>query len=306
MVLNNFTRVVPNALKKFHREIEARARKIGAGIAGLSMLSQQVSVYEQILKDLATTTKDMIITRQKDINREFVPAIERAMQDSYVWCMEEHGSGCFARMKAHMNSHVADHRHVMFQESADEVKRQLASLVTDVENTMGDKTDEVFIQIKRDYRSVLGGGEVPQGGEVLPRVERQVRKEIKRTIVGVEGMMRKVVGLEVEEISKVEEWDSESEGEEDNTLMETGTNNSQSHLPGIKREAASQAAEEVTADGVQDEQDEDTGPSLTEAKDDADSTMRYAKPEDESSEPSEYSASSDDDDQIEDDQSDSD
>lgn len=55
------------------------------------MLSQQIGVYEQILKDLATTTKDMIVARQKDINREFVPVIARSMQPSYDWCTEERG-----------------------------------------------------------------------------------------------------------------------------------------------------------------------------------------------------------------------
>ena len=261
MVMNNFTRLVPNALKKFHYEIEARARKIGAGIAGLSMLSHQVSVYEQILKDLATTTKDMIITRQKDINREFVPVIERAMEGSYDWCTAERGGGCFARMKAYMNSHVAEHRHLMFQTSADEVKRQLTSLVKDVEETMGDKMDEVFIQIKRDYRSVLGGGEVPQGGQVLPRVERQVRKEIKRTILGVERLMRSVVGQDEEEDLNAGEDSSESEGEE----------------------VAAQLGKPVAAVAVKDEQVEGAVLSYTEIKEDVDSAMQDTKPEDDSS-----------------------
>ena len=66
-------------------------------------------------------------------------------------------------------------------------------------NTLDDKIDEVIIQIKRDYRSVLGGGDMSQVGEVLPRVQRQVRKEIKHMIEDVENMMRKVVGLEPED-----------------------------------------------------------------------------------------------------------
>ncbi|KAL8998150.1 MAG: hypothetical protein Q9188_006160 [Gyalolechia gomerana] len=200
MVMNNFSKMAPTTLRQFHHEIEDRARNIGTGLASLSMLSQQILVYDQILKDLAATTKDMIMTRQKDINREFVPVIQHAMQPSYGWCSAEVGPGQFKRMKAYMDDHVEHARYTMFQKSADEVKRQLAVLVHDVEETMADRTDEVFMQVKRDYRSVLGGGEVSQG-EVLPRIQRVVRRDIKRTIDGVERMMKKVVGLEVDDSS---------------------------------------------------------------------------------------------------------
>lgn len=91
IVLNNFTRTAPAGLKSFHRDIDGRARRIGASIAGMSMLSQQITVYEHILKDLATSTKDKIVAKQKDINREFVPVIERYMFDAYDWCQQETG-----------------------------------------------------------------------------------------------------------------------------------------------------------------------------------------------------------------------
>ncbi|KAL8769220.1 MAG: hypothetical protein Q9209_004721 [Squamulea sp. 1 TL-2023] len=198
-VMTNFTKAIPAILKKFHQDIEDRARKIGTGLASLSMLSHQITAYEQVMKDAAATTKDVILARQKDINREFAPVIERAMVPSYEWCEAETGSGQYKRMKAYMADHIEANRNTMFQASADEIKRQLGEMVKDVEETLADKTDEVFIQIKRDYRAVLGGEDVPQG-EVIPRVQRQVRREIKKTIDGVERMMKIVVGLEVEDL----------------------------------------------------------------------------------------------------------
>ena len=190
-VMSTFARTAPTGLRKFYRDTEIRVRKAGTGVAGLSMLSQQVEVYEQILKDLAISAKD--------INREFVSVIARAMQEAYDICTDEHGSGCFARMKAAMNSHVAHYRQYMFQDSADHVKNLLKDLAKEVEAMMADKIDEVFVQMKRDYRSVLGGGEMPQNGEALPKVQRQVRKEIMQIIEGVEKMMSRVVGIEVQE-----------------------------------------------------------------------------------------------------------
>ncbi|KAL9637881.1 MAG: hypothetical protein Q9164_001922 [Protoblastenia rupestris] len=251
-VMSTFARTAPTGLRKFHRDTEIRVRKAGTGVAGLSMLSQQVGVYEQILKDLAISAKDMANGRQKDINREFVPVIARAMQDAYAICTDEHGSGCFARMKAAMNSHVAHYRQYMFQDSADHVKNLLKDLAKEVEAMMADKIDEVFVQMKRDYRSVLGGGEMPQNGEALPKVQRQVGKEIMRIIEGVEKMMSRVVGIEVQEEpgedeenddptptqqneleDKVLAHESEQEGQDIEAVKEE-----HAHQPHVKREGS--------------------------------------------------------------------
>ena len=103
VVSTAFARNAANRLKTFHRDIEARARKVGAGIAGLSMLSQQVSAYESIFKDLSSTIKETIVAQQKEINREFVPVIAQHMEFAYDGCTNEAGPGSYARMKALMN-----------------------------------------------------------------------------------------------------------------------------------------------------------------------------------------------------------
>ena len=212
MVMASFARNTAACLKKFHKDIEARARQIGTGIAGLSMLLQQVGNYENILKDLSTAVKDTINTNQKEINREFVPVIEQAMAAAYEACVEERGkprcshpdghqltrtgTGSFARMKAAMNSHVAQERHTMFQSSAENVKSRLSIMLKELEAFMNDKADEVYLAMRRDYNSVLGGGEVPQNGEILPKAQRLVRKEMMQIIDGVEKVFSKIAGLE--------------------------------------------------------------------------------------------------------------
>ncbi|KAL2048436.1 hypothetical protein N7G274_000348 [Stereocaulon virgatum] len=199
MVMATFARHAASALKTFHHDIDARARRIGAGIASLSMLQQQLSVYETVLKDLSTMAKDMINTHQKEINREFTPVIERAMQTAYQECVDERGPGSYARMKAAMNGHVLQERQKMFQESADNVRRMLDSMVKEVGAMMDEKADEVFLQIKRDYRAVLGGRDVQQNGEILPKTQRLVRKEIMRIIDDMEKVSMRVAGLMAEE-----------------------------------------------------------------------------------------------------------
>ena len=63
----------------------------GTGIAGLATLQQQLQIYGDIFKYLATTTKESINKQQKDINREFVPVIARVMEDAYEGCVNERG-----------------------------------------------------------------------------------------------------------------------------------------------------------------------------------------------------------------------
>ena len=109
-----------------------------------------------------------------------------------------------------MNSHVAQERHTMFQESADNVRKMLVSMVKEVGTMMDDKADEVFVHMKRDYRAVLGGGDVQQDGEILSKTQRLVRKEIMRIIDGVEKIFMRVAGLEVGE----DDEDQDGEGEE--------------------------------------------------------------------------------------------
>lgn len=86
----------------------------------------------------------------------------------------------------------------MFQASGDKVKNSLAELIKIVEEQLGEKTDEVFVSMRRDYRAVLGAGEV-QEGEILPRPQRLCRKEIKGVIEGVQKIFEKVVNGRLDE-----------------------------------------------------------------------------------------------------------
>ncbi|KAL8823785.1 MAG: hypothetical protein Q9191_005549 [Dirinaria sp. TL-2023a] len=186
-----FTREASQLLKSFHRDVESRARKVGLGIAGLHGLKQQLEVYENILKDLSNTAKEMINSNQKEINRAFVPVIQEAMVPAYDACVAECGPGSYRRMKSAMSGHVSNERHTMFQRSVDEVGQSLTRLGQEVEHTMNEKADEVFILIRRDYRSVLGDGDVSHG-QLLPKAQRLLRKEVLRIIGDVETLFSKI------------------------------------------------------------------------------------------------------------------
>ena len=92
-VMASFSKNAGSVLRDFHRDVDTRARKVGAGLAGLHMLQQQVRVYDDIFKDLSNTMRDTINAQQKEVNREFTPVIERAMGEAYKLCVDESGMG---------------------------------------------------------------------------------------------------------------------------------------------------------------------------------------------------------------------
>lgn len=109
-----------------------------------------------------------------------------------------------------MTAHVDQTRHSMFQQSVDEVRQQLKRLTKDVEARMNDKTDEVFVSMQRDYRSVLGGG-APEG-QLLPKSERLLRKEVLRIVDGVEAVFRRIAAGEIPEDDDDEDETAENDG----------------------------------------------------------------------------------------------
>ncbi len=85
------------------------------------------------------------------------------------------------RMKAHMTSHVDQHRQSMFHESTEEVKKHLKQMCGQVEEQMMNKADEVFVLMRRDYMTVITGQHMPQG-HIMPKWERSMKAEIAKLI----------------------------------------------------------------------------------------------------------------------------
>ncbi len=93
IVLNDFAKRGLEILKVFHDTVASRAQAMGSSMSGLYLLGQQLPVYRQMLTQISETTKDSVTNQQREINRQFTPAIERAMADAYEGCSSESGPG---------------------------------------------------------------------------------------------------------------------------------------------------------------------------------------------------------------------
>lgn len=80
-------------------------------------------------------------------------------------------------MNETMKTHVETVRHVMFQATADKIKRDMDVLCGEIETAMALHIDNVMEKLKRDYMAVLAGACLQAEG-----AERILRDEVRRLL----------------------------------------------------------------------------------------------------------------------------
>ena len=90
-----------------------------------------------------------------------------------------------------MENEISIQREDMYNKSTENVRKHLNAMLREIEEEMSNRADEVFITMRRDYRSVLGGEEVPQG-EVMPKWAKDMRRDVMKVIDGVEDHFTKI------------------------------------------------------------------------------------------------------------------
>ncbi|KAH8691825.1 hypothetical protein BGW36DRAFT_437369 [Talaromyces proteolyticus] len=142
-------------LQSFHDSVHHTADQNTSRI-GNHVLSQQLRVYQQLLKGLCLENLTMVTTRSKDISRMFQPVVAEKLAPVYANCTALSGPGSFNQMKEVMSSFVNRAKSTMFQESVDTVRKALGELLRFLEDNLTIKVDEMLISVKRDYTSALG------------------------------------------------------------------------------------------------------------------------------------------------------
>ncbi|KAL9016269.1 MAG: hypothetical protein Q9185_006391 [Variospora sp. 1 TL-2023] len=163
-----------------HQDIDRDARSFLVGDDGLAMLQRQIQGYPAVFKSHTRTVETSIDRAQRDINRVFTQVIKNFLHPAYVACADEHGFKTFERMRNHMEEHVRDIRVNMFRASVDEVRRRILLLVEEETQVLTDSLEGTFHAVKRDYVSVLIGGNVPNAAEL-----REARQELRREVIKI-------------------------------------------------------------------------------------------------------------------------
>ncbi|THY16227.1 hypothetical protein D6D01_07752 [Aureobasidium pullulans] len=179
-----------NDLRAFHTNIEKHSFSHG-GNPRLGLLAQQLTNYEAVFSDLANRMVDLINERQRDINREFTPNVCNSMLTVYNTCAAEVGPGQFNRMKAYMNNHVTAQKDIMFQRATEVVRTMITDLIKEVGENMEDRTDQVFVGMRRDYLQVLGNVRIED--ITMPKSERSLQDAIQDIIQQSEQVFKAIL-----------------------------------------------------------------------------------------------------------------
>ena len=137
----------------------------------------------------------------------------------------------------------------MFQESADNVRNRLKEMVKQAEALLGDKTDESLIQMKRDYRSILGNDDAGQEDQVLPREQRLARREVMKIIDGVEKAFTEIAGFKMSHQGEEEDSKDALSQMDDETGAAPADIVIEDH-PSVKLEADSIPSNHLVGEGV--------------------------------------------------------
>ncbi|PIB00380.1 hypothetical protein CB0940_01806 [Cercospora beticola] len=195
-ILQTFKRQATNVVKQFHGVMEARTRERGSGAARLQMLTQQLDQYSITFGDLCSTAVTSLNEGQREINREFVPAILAAMEPAYNAAAEERGTGSFMRMKGQVTGHIQANKQQMFQSASQQVRQSLLKLCKTIRESMLQKADEIYLHMHRDYTSVMNGVNV--GDIKLSREERVARREVDQVLTATDKHFREALDGELE------------------------------------------------------------------------------------------------------------
>lgn len=91
-IFNNAGSEGANLLKRFHDTVYKKITQSTGPLGSLHMLSQQLRIYQQSIKELFNQQVLDMSMQSRDINRMFEPVIVEAMVPVYAICVEERGT----------------------------------------------------------------------------------------------------------------------------------------------------------------------------------------------------------------------
>jgi hypothetical protein len=177
-ILTSHVKSARELILTFHNSVSAQAGP--ARVAHLHLLAGQLTNHGDFLSSTASEIIEQINAAQKEVNREFVPGVQNAMRPAYELCSAEAGSGCFMRMKAHMNHHVSTNNVSMFETTVNSIRDRLLKMVRVSENAMQESTAQLYKEMQRNYMSIFGGTSKPKdfsGGAGIR--ERELKAKVR-------------------------------------------------------------------------------------------------------------------------------
>lgn len=219
-IISSFPKTANAVMWAFHNAVEERCQQKSLGISRIARLRDNHVVLDSTLDELAKTTIWNITEAQREINREFTPAITAAMTLAYERCSQENGKflsqscnrvtslihipgrGSFARMKNIMREEVSANEATMFLSATSGIWKQLDTMCKQCRITLHGRVDRLYQTIERDYQTILGTDAIKDRTAGNP--DAVVRRKVNDVISQSEAVFGEVLECDLEQLKGVE------------------------------------------------------------------------------------------------------
>ncbi|EZF59156.1 hypothetical protein H104_07889 [Trichophyton rubrum CBS 289.86] len=157
-----FTRQIPHLLNKtsdslrrdigeFHKNVMKNVRTLNESDSRSKILNDQCLRYKEKIKQIIHFITDKIDSKQKELNRIFVPSITTALKPAYIEVSTIKGAGAFPKIKAIIANSVSQSKNDMFLGTVDFIKMELEELVNALVDLIDLDVERIFDDMGDDY-----------------------------------------------------------------------------------------------------------------------------------------------------------
>jgi GTPase SAR1 family protein len=224
-IFNYFPNTANSLMRDFHDAVEAQCIQHNIGVSRIARLRDNNVVLELAFTDLAKMTIGNVTEAQREINREFNPAIAATMASAYERCSQENGKstlflhrtvsflltsppgrGSFNRMKNIMHDEVSANQATMFANATQGIWNQLDTMCKQCRTTMRGRVQRLFQTISRDYLAVIGSD--VSKDRTAGKPEKVARRAVDEVIAKSEAVFAEVLNCDLELLGGAEMVDA--------------------------------------------------------------------------------------------------
>ncbi|EFE35630.1 uncharacterized protein ARB_05674 [Trichophyton benhamiae CBS 112371] len=138
-------------IAEFHRDVMKNVRTLNESDSRSKILNDQCLRYQERIKQIIHFVTDKMDSKQKELNRIFIPSITTALRPAYGEVSTIKGAGSFPKIKTIMANRVSQSKNDMFLGTVDIIKMELEELVNALVDIISLDVGRIFDDMGDDY-----------------------------------------------------------------------------------------------------------------------------------------------------------
>ncbi|EFQ97985.1 hypothetical protein MGYG_01021 [Nannizzia gypsea CBS 118893] len=154
-LLNKISDSLRRDMGEFHRSVMRDVRTLSQTNSRTNILNDQCLIYKEKIRQTIHFVTGKMDSKQKDLNRIFIPTITLALRPAYSTVLRIKGAGSFEKIKDTIANCVADSKYDMFHRAINTIKVELEEFANALVDLVGLDVENVFDGMSEDYLTDL-------------------------------------------------------------------------------------------------------------------------------------------------------